>query len=534
MRLHDGFCVSLFVGLLPALLSGQTDAYMVEVLEEREVVRAVEEQTFTASQPDFSFRGPATMRDESRIGSARGATRGGRGGSTMLRYDQHRALTPPADATLRIGPWYTDIGIALRAGYRYTRFRGRSVDFLDGIRRGEIEEGGSEFPVSATLTMNNYMLLTRRLDLSLNLRMSYFHYPLGTQEDQFVIDLTDEGLFATFSTQFHPTRDSRILVYDDILYLTDFVDRRGISDRLGGREYKLLQNVVGTDWDWRAGPRDAFSASASRTDTLPQSREFRDQRRVQYAEMASYRRQFTSFAAGGALLQGSQSLAQTEARPDSFVHGYSLFTGLNLTQTLDFNASLGQQFAVVRGGDLAEERSSQTVTAAVSLNHDLGQGRSQQLHARRSVVESFEGGIDVTDTLGYRYGWSGLWLPGSFTSDYTIVDPLDPRQNGYRNWDNRLQVRTQLTQIVPLHLSAGYAMRFNEVPAGPTVGMTIDDAETRSDYQTLSLVARTGFRITARINFTAYAQHVQRMADDARLAYTRETFGAQLTWSHKF
>lgn len=528
----------LWVGVLfvlPATMQAQTDAYMVEVVEEREAEErsAIEEQTFTISQPDFTFRGPTTMRGDGRIGSARGATRSGRGGSTMLRYDQHRELSPPADAMLRIGPWYTDMGIALSAGYRYTRFRGRGTDFLDGTRRGEVQKSGSEFPLSATLTMNNYMILTRRLDLSLNLRMSYFHYPLGTQPDQFVIDLTDEGIYATFSTQFHPTRDSRILIYDDILYLTDFVDRRGISDRLGGREYRLLQNTAGADWDWRASSRDAFSASASRTDTLPQSRAFRSQRRVQYAEMAAYRRQINPFAAAGLLLQASQSLAQTEDRPDSYIHGYSIFTGLNVTQTMNFNASVGQQFAVVQGGNLTETRRRQSLTGAMSLEHDLQRGRSQRFSASRAITESFEGGIDITDRFGYRFGWSGLWLPGSFTSDYLIADPQDLDRNGYRDWSNRLAVRTQLTRIVPLSLSASYAMRFND-SLDTGLGGEEGDPEIGDDYQTLSLMARTGFQIIQRINFSAYVQHVQRTADNPALEYTRDTVGLQLTWSHTF
>ncbi len=518
-----------FFFLCPMWGYGQTDAYMVELVEERDLP-AVEEDTFEVSQPDFSFRGPTTMREESRIGSARAATRSGRGGSTMLRYDQHRELSPPDSATLRIGPWYSDIGVSLSAGYRYTRFRGRQVDFLDGTRRGEVRKEGSEFPLSATLRMNNYMILTRRLDLSLNLRMSYYHYPLGTQEDQFLIDLTDEGIFATFSTQFHPSRDSRILIYDDILYLTDYVDRRGISDRLGGREYRLLQNTVGADWDWQVSPWDTLSASISRTDTLPQSRAFRSQRRLQYSEMGAYRRQFNPFVAGGVVVQGSQSLAQTAERPDTYIHGYNFFVGMNVTQTIDVNASLGQQFSVVKGGELASSRSSQTLTGNASLYHDLDRGRSQEFALGRTVSESFDGGVVVRDNYSYRYAWSGLWLPGSFSSQYFVVDPLEPPANGYQDWSNQLQVRTQLTRRIPLHLSASYAMRFNDTDTE----FEDDDPEVNVDYQTLRLMARTGFRVSQKINCTAYIQHVKRTSDDPEFSFTRDTVGAQLTWSHQF
>jgi hypothetical protein len=523
-------------GLLPAISFGQTDAYIIEAVEEQERIR-VQEQTIPARQPDFTARGPVTMRDESRIGAARAATRGGRGGNTMLRYGQHRELTPPAHSTLRVGPWYTDVGVSLSAGYRYSRFRRRDPALFDGAGRGEIRESGSELPLTATLHLNNYVILSRRLDFSLNLRMSYYHYPLGTQDDQLFVDLTDEGIYATFSSQFHPTRDSRVLIYDDIVYLTDFVDRRGISDRLDGREYKLFQNTLGVDWDWLVGPFDAFSASVSRTDVLPQSRAFLDQRRVQYAEMGSYRRQFNPFAAGGILLLGQQSLAQTENRPDSFIHGYSFFTGVNLTQTLDFNASVGQQFSIVRGGRLESSRSRQATTATASLDQDLDRDRWQRLYARRVMEEDFEGGVNLTDTFGYRYEWSGIRLPGRFSTDYAIVDPQDDTRNGYSNWSTRLHVRSQITRVVPLHLSADYSMRFNnddQSSVRSTQDETIDDIQSGADYQTLSLVARTGLRISQKINFWAYAQHLQRTSDDPRLAYTRETYGLQLTWSHDF
>ena len=535
-KLGGLFVVTL---LHPLLVHGQTDAYMIEAISERERPTG-DEETFTMGRPDFRTRGPALQRDEFRIGTARAATRGpqrgGRSGpdaGTMLRFDQHREIEPPTEATLRIGPWYTDLGIALRGGVTYSRFRKRGIDFPDGTRRGEVREDGLEYPLSATLILNNYMILTRRMDLSLNLRMSYFHYPRGTQEDEFAVSLTEEGISATFSTQFHPTRYSRIFVYDDILFLTDYVDRRGISDRLAGREYRLLQNTVGADWDWRASPRDAFSASISREDTLPQGQAFRIERRVVYREMASYRRQFRPYAAGGILGQASQSLAQIEERPDTYIHGYSFFLGLNMTENMVLHTSVGQQFGVVKGGTIPETRRRQTTFGTASLDHNLGRGRWQRFSFQRSLAESFGGGIERTDQFTYWYRWHGddRLFPGWFTSQYLIVDPLEPPRDGYRDWVNRIHVRTWLTRVIPLRLTASYAMRFNE--AG-TAGVIDDDPELRDDYQTLRLRASTRFRVYRRITFDAYAQHTQRTSDNAELEYKQDSVGAHLTWYHRF
>lgn len=532
-------CVAwVFLVCLASFPSGaiaQTDAYMLEEMEERDRLAdlAIEEQTMTVREPSNSFQGPSVTRQEGQIGSARSATRGGQGGSTMLRYDQHRNLIPPASSTLRIGPWHTDLGVSSSAGFRYTRFSGAGVDFLDGTRRGDVQEEGAEFPLSATVTMNNYMLLTRRLDLSLNLRISYFYYPLETQPDQLEVDLTDEGVYATFSTQFHPTRDSRILVYDDIMYMTDFVDRRGISDRLGGREYSLFQNTLGADWDWRISRMGSLSASVSRSDTIPQSDEFDNQEAVRYAEMGAYRRQFNAFSAGGLLVKASQSIASSDDRPDSYIHGYSLFAGLNLTQTMDVNASIGQDFSEVRGGGAEGDRSQQSLTGAAALDHDLRFGRRQRFSAERAITESFEGGVDITDRFAYMFSWSEALFPGSFTSDYTLSDPQDFGRGKYSNWKNSIAVRMRLTRSLPLSITVSYDMRTNdeveELEENPE-----DGVNENADYQTFSAVARTGFRLTEKMNFTAYVQHVQRTSEDPDQEYSRQTIGAQVAWAHQF
>ncbi len=518
------------------LLMAQTDAYMIEVVADAEAPGIVEEETFAEPRAGLGTS-VMTMPGAGQIGASRHGVRG-TGRDTMLRYDQHRELSPPEHSTLRIGPLYSDLGISLSAGYRYTRFRGRGQDFLDGSRRGEVQKGGSEFPLTASLYLNNYMIITRRMDLSLNLRMSYYHYPLGTQEDRFLIDLTDEGIYATFSTQFHPGRDSRILLYDDILYLTDYIDTRGISDRLGGREYKLLRNTVGVDWDWRASPLDTFSASASRSDTIPQSKTFRSQRAVRYSEMAAYRRQINPYAAVGVLINASQSLAQTDERPDTYIHGYSVFSGVQLSETVSVDAAIGQQFSTVTGGDLEQSRSRSSLYGSLGIHHDLPGDRSQHATARRSLTEAFDGGVDMTDSFGYQLRWGGLWLPGNFTTDYLIADPQDPGRNGYRDWTSALNLSTQLTRVIPLRFRATYAMRFNEdlnraSPAGSEQGGAVDP-DSRNDYQTLTLSLRTGFRVSEKINCTAYVQQARRTADDPNLEYTRDSLGITLTWGHRF
>ena len=493
----------------------------------------------------------------SSIGAAHSGNRVSGGQSAMLRYDQHREITPPEYATIRLGPLYSNIGIAQSVGYRYTRLSGAGIDYLESSRRGDVIKGGSEFPLVSSLTLNNYMIITRKMDLEANISINYYHYPMKTQEDELQINLSDEGIFATFSTQFTPSRNSRLLVFDDILYRTDYVDTRGLSDRYGGREYEFLQNTAGLDWDWKPGALDSFSASASRQDTIPISKEFDAQKGIRYSEVASYRRSLTPFAAAGLLGTASQAYYDDPDRPDVFLNGISAFTGIRIAPPLTGDASLGYQVSTSTGGLLAEDVTSGGVTASLGLDHEISEKSRQRLYWQRLMSEAFVGGVDMSDTLGYNLSWNGGLLPGSLSTTYTIYDPQDEDRNGYADWATTLGVRHQLTRLLNLSLVASYSMRMNDTPvtadtlASETLDSDVIDSETLaseisgtdgadtlpdlgSDYETLTLTISTGFQMTKKTKLYAYASRADRTSADPDLAYTRDTVGVTLTWSHQF
>lgn len=475
---------------------------------------------------------PALMAGSHRqIGAARNSVRGGRGGGgVMFRYDQHREITPPTDATLRIGPWYSNLGMNLGAGYRYTRFSGTGVDFLENNDRGEVKDDGSEFPLRAGLSLGNYLILTRKLDIRLDISVNYVHYPLETQEDELNIDLTDEGIYATFSTSFQPSRYSRFFIYDDILYRTDYIDPRGLEDYYGGSAYEYFQNIVGIDWDWQPAPMDSFSASVSRQDTIPMDDEFDSQEVVRYAEMLSYSRRLARYAIAGVVGNAAQSLAQTDERPDSYIYGLNAFTDLQLTRNTQAEGSIGQNFAVTSGGNLEEDRETSSLAMGIRLMNDLPGDRSQEFGYSRSLSESFEGGVDIMDVLSYSYRWSRSVLPGSFSTTYVSSDPQDGGRSDYADWTSRLDLRYRLTRKIRLNFALSYAMRMND-----DVG--VDDEgnpELSNDYETLTATLGTSFRLTRKSSFSAYASHVDRTSDNADLAYTRDMVGFDVVWAHQF
>jgi hypothetical protein len=239
--------------------------------------------------------GQMLMTGTEAIGNMRRDTREGGtdGQSAMLRFDQHREVSPPTDPTLRLGPWYADIGIGQSIGVQYIRMDGTGVGFITDNGRGRYLKDGFDIPLVSTLYLNNYIMLTRHMDFSFNVDVSYAYYPFDTQEDTLYVNMSDEGVFATFSTEIELSRDMRLLLYDDILYQTDYIDTRGMQDVYGGEQYEHFENTIGADWDWLLTRYDNISASASRRDVISFSDEFDDQEGVFYSEMLAYQRELT-------------------------------------------------------------------------------------------------------------------------------------------------------------------------------------------------------------------------------------------------
>jgi hypothetical protein len=530
--------LSAFIPLPSAF--AQAPGYSREeiIAREREQVAGITENATTRSRNNNA--GSDILSEGSRaIGSAHTRSRGGGGSgggqrSAMITYDQHREITPPADATLRIGPLYSDIGIAQSIGYRYIKLKGSGVDFLTGNSRGEYLRDGSDYPLVSSLTLNNYLIITRHMDLSLNISASYSHYPMETQEDETQIDLTDEGVFATFSSELQLSRDSRLLVYDDILYRTDYVDTQGLTDRYGGEEYEYVENAVGGVWDWMPSPFDNVAISASRTDTIPLTTAFTNQESVVYSEAASYQRAITRFWSAGLLGSFRQSLYEVESRSDIHMYSLSAFTAARLTRKLLGSASLGYQLSSYESGESAG-RSSGSVSGGIGLEHEISESKSQKITYQRRQTEGFSGGVDVSDTISYNYSWSGERFPGAFSTRYATLDPQEATRSGYSDWTTRLQLGHQLTRLLRLTFLTSYAQRKTDASASAAAAATAAGTQdATSDYDTWTVRLGGSMPLTKKTAFSTYVEHVDRMSDNENLAYTRDVIAATITWSHDF
>lgn len=491
---------------------------------------------YSAPKQDFGagIKGDILSLGTRTIDNRRTDVRGhsGRGESAMLRYDQHRDLTPPKDATISLGPWYTDVILHESVGVQYITMDGSGVDFITKNGRGRYQEDGFDVPIISTLSFNNRLLLTRHMDFQFNIDLSYSYYPFGTQKDTWYVNMSDEGAYATFSTEIQLAKDMRLMLYDDMLYRTDYIDTRGMEDVYGGEEYEHFENTVGADYDWLLTARDNISASVSRRDIISFSDEFDDQEGYFYNEMVAYTRKLNAFASAGVACDMSQSYYNLDTRPDINMYGVTLFAVAQLTRTVVANASLGYSYSSTPDGRYGTG-SSGDIEGSIGLGHQISEDRYQELRYHRSQREAFQGGVDVTDSLHYRYEWSHTLFPGSFNSDYTIYNPVGEYRNSYSDWMNSLELRHRLTREWELIFNTSYDMRMND-PFDNAGGGNPGSADVSSDYNTWVIHLGTGRNITRKTRFEIYAEHADRSSDNEDLEYTQDAIVASLNWEHKF
>jgi hypothetical protein len=405
---------------------------------------------------------------------------------------------------------------------------GDGVGFITGNGRGRYLKDGFDIPLVSTLYLNNYIMLTRHMDFSFNVDVSYAYYPFNTQEDTWYINMSDEGVFATFSTEIELSRDMRLLLYDDILYQTDYIDTRGMEDVYGGEQYEHFENTIGADWDWMFSRYDNISASVSRRDVISFSDEFDDQEGEFYSEMIAYQRELTKFASAGVVGSLSQSLYDVERRPDINMYGISAFAVAQLTRSLFANGSLGYSFSTTPED---EYDSAGSLVGSLGLGQQISKTRYHELTYNRSQQEAFRGGVDVTDTLRYHYDWESRYFPGTIRSEYSMYTPTGDLRGSYSDWRNDLDLQYQLTRRFRLLFNTSYDIRMND-PTEAEIDPSTPDVN--SDYSTWTIRLGTDTPITKKMIFEIYAEHAQRFSDDENLAYVQDSIIASVNWTHKF
>jgi len=480
-----------------------------------------------------------------------------------LRFDNRREVAIPKYAVVRIGPFYSTARFTQSAGYRWTRSSGAGTDYLTGRRRGTIREDGSELPLISTLTFRNYLLITRNMDLDLSVRMRYAYYPLDTQEDDFYVDLVDERITGTLSTEMRLTPYIRGLIYDRILIRTDYVDTRGIEDDAGGTRYEYFRNVAGLDLDWLMAENRNFGVSFSRRDNVALEKEFEDQDSYEYSALALYEHRLSPGLIVGARARHRWRYYDDAERSDTRIEDYNVFLrasegagarmGLPITDATTLNLSLGSSAGYVTGRgtrtteqdgevqttDRERDADSLVLSGAATLRTQMSRNLWHALTYRRGVRSGFNSAFEDFDTWNYRISYTGGEVGIQVYSRYVAVEPTLDSDTKYTDWRNGVRITYPLTHIVTLVGSSEYAIRDNQAYSGDVdtrgeLTGDVEEAENRSDYDTWTSRLGTSFGLTKKIDFNTYIQHYERISDDKDLEFTRDTFAANLVFSHQF
>jgi hypothetical protein len=459
-----------------------------------------------------------------------------------LRFGNHREIKPPDYALLRIGPFYSSLLFQQTAGYRYVRTRGTGTDFLMTNRRGEIRDDGHELPLVTTLNMRNYLLISRNMDLDASFRIIYQYYPLDTQEDEFIFDPAAEGIEGNFSSEFELTPFIRGFAYERMVYRTDYVDARGYSDRYGGSEYEYFNNQAGLKFDWLMLQKHNLGLNLIREDNFPRSDGFEEQ---EYASSrASLVYQYRLFPGVVVGVMGQQThfdyAATNRADVDQtdFTGIFNLTqekeAGLELTRSTKLNGEVGltQVNTEPIGSDRTDQDTTE-VTGELSLETKLTRGLSHSVTLRREVRRGFLSAAETSETLRYQMLWNDGYMTASAYSGLGRADPSDLDVSDYDTWTSGIEIVYPLTRIVKLNLMTQYIRR--GVEALPEDVDTDDmEPELLYDYNTWISRVGTSFALTRKVGFSTYYQHVERDSDYGDLAYKRDIFAANCSFSHQF
>jgi len=227
--------------------------------------------------------------------------------------------------------------------------------------------------------------------------------------------------------------------------------------------------------------------------------------------------------------------------------------GLPITDATTLNLSVGSSagYLTSRGTQTREtdgeidttdrERESDRfrIAGSATLRTQMARDMWHALTYRRGIRGGFNSALEEFDTWNYRISYTGGEVGIQVYSRYTAVEPTLDSDTKYTDWRNGIRITYPLTRVVTLVGSTEYAIRDNKSYAGTddesddSVG-DVEEAENSSDYDTWTSRLGTSFGLTKKINFNTYIQHYERIGDDQDLEFTRDTFAANLVFSHQF
>ncbi len=459
----------------------------------------------------------------------------------QLSFHEYRKQKVPDYATIKLGPFYSDVVLSQSAGWRWSRATGAGLSITDGYNTGQILENGSDFPIITTLTFRNYLLISPHADLELAVRLQYKYFPLGTQDDEFNVDLTDEGIHAGLglSTVLEFSPVLRTVVYERLTYHTEWLDLRGLLDPYGGSRFEPLINSLGANTSWLASKIDSINLNLNRTDVIPvgkSNEQFDTQEHHSYTEKLIWEHEQTQYFIWR-LGADQQQTYYTHPDRDEEIYWWNVYFGVNmrLTKHIRVNSNIGYNGTRVNGETVENQRKSSGGSFDVSTTAPITERVTHSISASRRLGTAFEGGVKVTDSAQYQVDWVRMFLPGSAFVRYSTTSPeVDAVWGKYVNLAVGTGVTIPVTKRVSARLSTAYTTRQNTEGALPPPEGEEREPTTVNDYATWVTSLSSGVRIRKKVSLTGYVQHIERLSDNSDIEYTRDIVGLNVNWAHRF
>jgi len=310
---------------------------------------------------------------------------------------------------------------------------------------------------------------------------------------------------------------------------------------------------VGAEMRWQMAKDKRFILNAAREDWWPQGDDFTNQERTVHSVGLTYEHDIMDGLTAGATVKESWYDYTSRSRPDVNLLDYSAFVRfgkgeagqLRLTQRSTLTLGVGVSSAATSGGEATSASTTNVTTSSDSTQNDetaitgnatletmLRKDLTHRLSYSRGLRAGFDTAVEQYDHVSYRLNWQGKVTRATFTSSMSSVDPMLATDIAYRDWANQVQVARDVTDWMTVTLTSSYTVRDNLVNASSD--LTNAAEEDTSDYSTWVTRIGTDFRLTKRVTFNTYAEHVERFSDNPDLAYSRETFAAYLTYQQRF
>lgn len=457
-----------------------------------------------------------------------------------LRFGNHREIEIPEYALVRIGPFYSDLSLSQSVGYRYVESSGTGVEYLFRNRKGEIKEDGSDIPLILEIESRNYLLISENTDLDLSFKAGFEYYPFDTQENEAYIDMIDEGAKGNFTMEFSPSALTKVLLFDKMNYMSDYVDPRGRLDRYGGSQYEYFRNEAGAEMDWLIDKEINLALTLAREDNFPFDTEFDSQDYFRWKEGLAYEQMLSPFVLGGLDASFWQADYSSTGRTDTAMQTYKAYADIKVTEFSVITASAGYSLGSVDDTttiDSVSETSSDSdlgsVIGAFSLKTDMSEELSHTIGYQREMTGGFSTAFEIEDGMFYELNWDNKRTRWAIYTRYDSVDPRSDTYSNYTDWKSGFKWSFKMSDYASIGYDLIYSIRDNDELPGVSSEEDLDESLTQ-DYSTLDNNLNLTIKVTKQIDFVTYVEHEDRSSDSPDLDYGRFTGGALFTYKHKF